>query len=237
MSGSAMAIPWETEGEGNPGHGDVGAIVQAWYPGQTGGRTPSHDVLFGDYNPSGKLPITFYKSTTDLPAFTDYAMASGPRDGGPPSLGRTYRYFSGAPQWAFGHGLSYSTFRYSSATLSKAEATTAKTDETITLSVDVTNTSPRDGEEVVQLYARQTGRTAPDGPIAGDAIRRLVGFQRISVPAGKIAHVEIPVPVIGLRVWDEAAAKYVVRPGTYTLEVAEEAGDIRETAELRVTGK
>ena len=94
-SGSAMAMPWEAE--------NLPAIVQAWYPGEEGGRAVA-EVLFGDVNPAGRLPVTFYRSTADLPPFDDYSMAN-----------RTYRYFKGKPLFAFGHGLSYTQFDYSAA--------------------------------------------------------------------------------------------------------------------------
>ena len=103
-SGSAIAMPWEAE--------HLPAIVQAWYPGEEGGRAVA-EVLFGDVNPAGRLPVTFYASTADLPAFDDYSMAN-----------RTYRYFTGKPLFAFGHGLSYTKFDY--ATRSSTQRTSAR---------------------------------------------------------------------------------------------------------------
>ncbi|HEX8315740.1 MAG TPA: glycoside hydrolase family 3 C-terminal domain-containing protein, partial [Flavisolibacter sp.] len=154
MTGSAIAVPWEAQ--------NVPAIVNAWYGGQDAG-TAIADVLFGDYNPSGRLPLTFYKSDNDLPDFNDYSMT-----------GRTYRYFKGKPLYAFGHGLSYTNFRYSNLRLpvsSKAKK--------LTVSVNVTNRGKMDGEEVVQLYVSGQEKTA-QAPL-----RSLKGFQRIFLKAGE----------------------------------------------------
>ena len=117
MTGSAIAIPWEAE--------HIPAIINAWYGGQAGG-TAVADVLFGDYNPSGRLPVTFYKSDNDLPPFEDYSMAN-----------RTYRYFKGEALYPFGFGLSYTTFRYADLHLSK---NTINKDESVQAEVTVTNT-------------------------------------------------------------------------------------------------
>lgn len=149
MTGSAIAIPWEAE--------HVPAILNAWYGGQEAG-TAVADVLFGDYNPAGRLPVTFYKSDSDLKDFNDYNMEN-----------RTYRYFKGKALYGFGYGLSYTSFRYDQL------KTTASANKKILVSARVTNTGKRDGEEVVQLY------------ISGGAklVRSLKGFQRISLKAGE----------------------------------------------------
>ena len=112
------------------------AIMQAWYGGERGGGAVA-DILFGDYNPSGKLPITFYKNDSQLPDFEDYKMA-----------GRTYRYFKGEPLFKFGHGLSYTSFAYGKLALS---SNTMQPGGEITVSVDITNTGDRAGKEIVQL--------------------------------------------------------------------------------------
>ncbi|MFD1188351.1 glycoside hydrolase family 3 protein [Pontibacter rugosus] len=155
MTGSAIATPWESE--------NVPAIVNAWYAGQSAG-TAIADVLFGDYNPAGRLPVTFYKSDKDLPPFGDYSMD-----------GRTYRYFKGQPLYSFGHGLSYTTFKYDQLSIPAK----AKTNSPVTVSVRVTNTGKMDGEEVVQLYTSRevNGYKTP--------IRALKGFQRISLKKGE----------------------------------------------------
>ncbi|HEX9047202.1 MAG TPA: glycoside hydrolase family 3 C-terminal domain-containing protein, partial [Verrucomicrobiae bacterium] len=131
-SGSAIAMPWAAE--------KVPAILQAWYPGELGGRAGA-DVLFGDVNPSGRLPVTFYRATTDLPPFEDYSMSN-----------RTYRYFNGKPQFAFGHGLSYTKFAYRDG---KVRNGTVAANDTVSVSFHLKNDGTRDGAEVAQVYVRQ----------------------------------------------------------------------------------
>ena len=154
MTGSAIATPWEAA--------NLPAILNSWYGGQAAG-TALADVLFGDYNPAGRLPVTFYKSETQLPAFDNYSMA-----------GRTYRYFTGEPLFPFGHGLSYTTFKYSSLkVLSKAA-----TGQPLSVSVEVQNTGKRAGDEVVQLYVRHP---AAQGRVARHALE---GFRRLNLAPG-----------------------------------------------------
>jgi beta-glucosidase len=205
MTGSAVAMPWEAE--------HLNAIVQAWYPGEAAG-TAVADVLFGAYNPGGRLPVTFYKSTKDLPAFTDYAMR-----------GHTYRYFTGVPQWAFGYGLSYTTFRYDGMKVDKAQAGAG---DTVSVSVDLTNTGKRDGDEVVQVYAK------PAKPNAGDALQRLVAFKRVTLAAGQTIHVELPVPIQSLRNWDVDKSAYAVPSGTYSISVGASSADARISQDVVV---
>jgi beta-glucosidase len=150
LNGSAVAVNWARD--------HVPAIIEAWYPGQEGGAAIA-DVLFGDYNPGGRLPVTFYKSVDQLPPFTDYSMK-----------GRTYRFFTGEPLFPFGYGLSYTTFGYSNLKLPQS----VRAGDRISLSVDVANTGTVAGEEVVQLY--RVG-----DPLRPDLIRSLEGFQRISL--------------------------------------------------------
>ncbi|HET6722895.1 MAG TPA: glycoside hydrolase family 3 C-terminal domain-containing protein [Chitinophagaceae bacterium] len=155
MTGSAIAIPWENE--------NIPAIINAWYGGQSAG-TAIADVLFGDYNPAGRLPVTFYKSDNDLPGFSDYSMNN-----------RTYRYFKGQALYPFGYGLSYTSFKYD---MMKAPATTS-VGKNVTVSARITNTGKFDGEEVVQLYITHQG-------VQGKApLKALKGFQRISLKAGE----------------------------------------------------
>lgn len=159
MTGSALAIPWENE--------NIPAIINAWYGGQTAG-TAIADVLFGDYNPAGRLPVTFYASDNDLPDFRNYDMTN-----------RTYRYFKGKPLYPFGFGLSYSTFTYASLKTVSA-ATTGKT---ITVTTAVKNSGQKDGEEVVQLYI-----SYPD--ILGKApLQALKGFRRVFLKTGETQNV------------------------------------------------
>lgn len=137
LNGSALAINWEKE--------NLPAIVEAWYGGQKGGEAIA-DVLFGDYNPSGKLPVTFYKSETDLPDFENYNMK-----------GRTYKYFEGKPLYKFGYGLSYTKFSYSNMKTKKS----IQTNDSITVSVDVKNIGNVNGNEIVQLYVKHLNSTVP----------------------------------------------------------------------------
>jgi beta-glucosidase len=163
MTGSAIAIPWEAE--------HVPAILNAWYGGQEAG-TAIADVLFGDYNPAGRLPVTFYKSDSDMPAFTDYSMDN-----------RTYRYFKGEPLYGFGYGLSYSDFKYDNLVV-PATITDGKK---VTVSVRVTNSGKMDGEEVTQLYLSHLGLKIKT------PIRALKGFERTFIKAGesKVIHFEL----------------------------------------------
>jgi beta-glucosidase len=154
-NGSALAVNWAND--------HVPAILEAWYPGESGG-TAVAEALAGDFSPAGRLPLTFYKSIDQLPPFDDYSMAS-----------RTYRYFSGDPLYPFGYGLSYTTFQYSDPQVS-SESIPA--DGTVTISANVTNRGAMDGDEVVQLYLMHDGAT-------GAALRELRGFQRIHLARGE----------------------------------------------------
>jgi beta-glucosidase len=206
-SGSAMAMPWEAE--------HLSAIVQAWYPGQEGGRAVA-EILFGEVNPSGRLPVTFYRATTDLPSFLDYSMAN-----------RTYRYFKGQPLFAFGRGLSYTQFKYDAAHLDKTQA---NQNDTVHVKLDLANTGPRDGDEVVQVYFRHVKSAVPQ------PLEALCGFQRVPVAVKQAAHVDIPVPLKELRYWDTARKQYVVEPGDYEILVGAASDDIRVKLALRVNG-
>jgi beta-glucosidase len=155
MTGSAIAIPYESE--------NIPAIINAWYGGQSAG-TAIADVLFGDYNPAGRLPVTFYKSDTDLPSFTDYSMDN-----------RTYRYFKGKPLYGFGYGLSYTKFKYDQLKIPASSPAGKK----IMVSVRLTNTGKMDGEEVTELYVSHPNQTTKT------AIRALKGFKRIFIKAGE----------------------------------------------------
>jgi beta-glucosidase len=183
-SGSAMGLVPETE--------SCDAILQAWYGGESGGQAVG-DVLFGDYNPSGKLPVTFYKSIKQLGDFEDYSMK-----------GRTYRFMSDA-LFPFGFGLSYTRFVIGTATFSK---TTAKADETIKLTVPVTNSGKRTGTEVVQVYVRKVNDI--EGPI-----KTLRGFQRVEIPAGKTVQVTFDLTPSTFEFFDWSQRKMMVTPGEY----------------------
>jgi beta-glucosidase len=155
VAGSAMAVNWADKA--------MPAIVEAWYPGGEGGKAVA-GLLAGDFSPAGRLPVTFYRSADQLPAFKDYGMA-----------GRTYRYFGGEALYPFGYGLSYTRFTYGKPALSAAKV---KAGQSLTVSVDVTNAGGRDGDEVVQLYVSRPG-------VAGAPIRALKGFQRVTLKTGE----------------------------------------------------
>ena len=178
-SGSAIALSPETE--------TCEAIVQAWYPGQEGG-TAVADVLFGDYNPSGKLPVTFYKNSSQLPDYEDYSMK-----------GRTYRYFND-PLFAFGYGLSYTTF----------EIGEAKMNGTESITIPVTNTGKKDGTELVQLYIRDL--SDQEGPL-----KSLRGFQRVEVKAGQTTNATIELTKKSFEFWDAETNTMRTKPGRYEI--------------------
>ncbi|MCB2379847.1 glycoside hydrolase family 3 C-terminal domain-containing protein [Hymenobacter sp. BT635] len=186
MTGSAIGCPWEAQ--------NLPAIVNSWYGGQATG-TALADVLFGDYNPAGRLPVTFYRSESQLPPFENYDMA-----------GRTYRYFSGTPLYPFGHGLSYTTFGYRNLKV----ASTAQTGTPVTVSVEVQNTGKRAGDEVVQLYVRHTGAK---GRVA---LHALQGFQRVPLQAGEKKIVQFTLTPRQLSRLD-ANGRRAEQPGTIQL--------------------
>ncbi len=191
----------------------VNALLEAWYYGEQGGNAVA-EVLFGDYNPGGRLPVTFYASDSDLPPFTDYSMKN-----------RTYRYFTGKPLFAFGHGLSYTTFGYGAPTLSPDSVNGAGE---FNITVKVTNTGKRAGDEVVQVYAHAVNPPVPM------PVQSLVGFQRITLQPGESKDVVIPVKAMNLRRWDEQTKSYVVDPGQYDIRVGSASDHILGTANLKV---
>jgi beta-glucosidase len=207
-SGSAVAIPWEAE--------NLPTIVQAWYPGQAGG-TAVAEILFGDVNPSGRLPVTFYHASSDLPAFTNYSMSN-----------RTYRFFTGKPLFAFGHGLSYARFQYKSV---KADHSQAAASNIVRVNLEVANSDARDGDEVVQVYFRHVDSQNPQPRQA------LCGFRRVTVQHGKSSSVQIDVPISQFRYWDTAKKQYAVEPGKYELLVGSSSDDIRARIPLRVVAQ
>ena len=185
-SGSCIALQPETE--------TCDAIVQVWYPGQEGG-TAVADVLFGDVNPSGKLPVTFYKNSSQLPDYEDYSMK-----------GRTYRYFNDA-LFSFGYGLSYTSFSLGEPVVSG-----------LTVTVPVTNTGKFDGTETVQLYIRNL--QDPEGPL-----KSLRAFQRVNVKAGKTATTELKLTDNSFEFWDPETNTMRVKPGKYEILVGTSSQD------------
>ena len=175
--------------------GQYDALLQAWYPGQ-GGAKALAEVLFGDYNPGGKLPVTFYRSNDDLPDFLDYSMKN-----------RTYRYFTGQPQYAFGYGLSYTTFTTGQGKLS---AKSMKKNGKVTVTVPVTNTGKREGTETVQVYVKRLGDE-------GAPIKALKGFQKLSLNPGETKTATISLDGEAFEYYDEAIDELSVKPGQYKI--------------------
>jgi beta-glucosidase len=189
LSGSALAVNWANE--------NVPAMLAAWYPGGEGG-TAIADVLFGKYNPAGRLPVTFYKSVDQLPPFTDYSMQ-----------GRTYRYFKEEPLYPFGFGLSYTRFSYGDLRLS---ARSVKAGAAIEVSVDVTNAGELDGDEVVQLYLTDVAASAPV------PIRTLVGFDRISLRPKEKRSITFTITPRQMSLINEQGER-VIEPGEFLINI------------------
>jgi beta-glucosidase len=179
QSGSAVALGEDGE--------QANAVLEAWYPGEKGGQAIA-EILSGAVNPSGRLPVTFYASTDQLPPFTDYSMAN-----------RTYRYFKGEPEYAFGHGLSYTTFAYDD--LEVGSATVAAGQEQ-TVAVTIRNTGEREGDEVAQLYLAVPGR--PETPI-----RSLKGYERVHLAPGEAKTITFTLDPRDLAFADEEGAMRV----------------------------
>ncbi len=189
MNGSALGVAWAKD--------HVPAIVDAWYPGEEGG-TAIAEVLFGDYNPAGRLPVTFYNSADDLPPFTDYSMQ-----------GRTYRYFKGEALFPFGFGLSYTKFKYDSLKLS---ANRIPAGESLTVEADVTNVANRAGDEVAQLYVTHKGASVPV------PIRSLSGFKRVTLKPGEKKHLSFTLTPEQMSIITDDG-KRVVEPGEFELTI------------------
>jgi beta-glucosidase len=204
-SGSATAVPWEAK--------NLPAIVQAWYPGEQGGEAVA-EVLFGTVNPAGRLPITFYASTADLPPFVDYSMTN-----------RTYRYFNGKPLFAFGHGLSYTKFSYKKLSL---ENSGVAPNGQLKISFDLKNSGARDGDEVAQVYFRHVNSAVSQPKLA------LCGFTRVQLKKGESRPVTLEIPAERLRYWDTAQKQYVVEPGKYELLVGGASDDIRLRTQVNI---
>ncbi len=205
MSGSALSTVWAQE--------HVPAILEAWYPGQASG-TAIADVLFGDYNPGGRLPVTFYRSVKDLPPFTDYGMAN-----------RTYRFFTGTPLYPFGHGLSYTTFEYKNVRPSAAQMAP---DGSVNVTVDVRNTGKRAGSEVVQLYVQHMGSKV------ARPREDLRGYERVALQPGETRTVTLPLLAKSLAYWDSTSHGWVVEQEPIRLRVGASSADIRGEAVVEV---
>jgi beta-glucosidase len=188
LNGSALALPWAAE--------RVPAILEAWYPGQAAG-TAIADAIFGDYNPGGRLPVTFYRSADQLPPFSDYAME-----------GRTYRYFRGEPLFPFGHGLSFTTFTYGHLTVPQE----VRAGEDLEIAVTVGNTGSEAGEEVVQLYVTDLEASA------AVPIRSLQGFRRIFLEPGNVARVSFTLDPRQLSLVSDQGER-ILEPGWFEVSV------------------
>ena len=196
LNGSALSINWEAK--------NIPAILEAWYPGQAAGNAIA-DILFGDYNPAGRLPVTFYKSVDQLPPFDDYNMK-----------GKTYRYFEKEVLYPFGYGLSYTTFSYSNLRIENNDIASGGT---ATVSVDVTNTGNINGEEVVQLYLSYP-ESYKDAPL-----KDLRGFARVNIPKGATQTVSFTLKTEQLEYYHTGEKKYLVEPGTYAIMVGTSSDD------------
>ena len=189
---------------------ELDAFLAAWYPGQRGGDAVA-DVLFGKYNPAGRLPVTFYSSTNELADFEDYNMRAG--------KGFTYRYYKGEALYPFGHGISYTTFKYSNMIIDKTMI--VDTDD-ILVSVKVKNSGDIDGEEVVQLYVKDVESTT------WMPIKQLREFRRISLKKGEEKTVEFKLsPIKDMRYYDALKQNYAVEPGEFEIQIGSSSRDIR----------
>ena len=202
VDGGSLAIGWINE--------HIPGIIDAWYAGQEGG-TAVADVLFGDYNPAGRLPLTFYNNLKELPAFGDYDITKG----------RTYQYFKGKPLYPFGFGLSYTSFQYGDLKVKDAG-------EKIQISFSIKNTGKLMGDEVAQVYVKMPDQNIPM------PIKQLKGFKRVSIQRGKTEIVEIVIEKAQLRFWDEGLSKFVTPKGIFQIMVGASSEDIRLNQSLKL---
>ena len=195
VAGSSLAINWMDE--------HIPAIVNAWYPGESGGKAVA-EVLFGDYNPGGRLPLTYYRSLDELPPFDDYDITKG----------RTYKYFKGDVLYPFGYGLSYTSFKYSNLQVADGE-------KEVSVSFQLRNTGKYAGDEVAQVYVKlpERGEVMP--------VKELKGFERVSLKSGESKEVTIKLRKDLLRYWDEAKGKFIYPSGNYNIMVGASSADIR----------
>ncbi|MES2448870.1 MAG: glycoside hydrolase family 3 C-terminal domain-containing protein [Bacteroidota bacterium] len=196
LNGSALSINWEQE--------NMNAIVETWYGGEKGGAALA-DVLIGNYNPAGRLPVTFYKSIDDLPIFEDYSMT-----------GKTYRYVTKPVLYPFGYGLSYTSFKYSNLKLSSNQLDQQKP---LNISFTVKNTGNFDGDEVVQLYISQAGQNMP--------VKELKGFKRINIKKGALQEVSFEMKASDIQHYNEQLDDLSIVPGKIKLMIGSSSADVR----------
>ena len=200
INGSSLALPWVKE--------NAAAVVEAFFSGPDVG-TALADVLFGDYNPSGRLPMTFYQSMDQLPPMEDYDVISGER---------TYLYFPGPVCFPFGYGLSYTKFQYSDLQLSARQITRSGE---LTVGLDVENVGGRAGSEVVQLYVNDVQASVKR------PLKELIAFDKITLNPGEKKRVRFNVRAKDLAFWDVGAKQWTVEPGTFQLMAGASSADIR----------
>lgn len=207
MSAGPLTVPWLKE--------NVPAMLQAWWPGEEGGNAIA-DVLFGEVNPAGRLPHTVYASEAQVPPLDEYDITKG----------FTYMYVNGEPLYPFGHGLSYTDFKYGGL---KISADKIKADGNVNVSVDITNTGKLEGDEVVQLYVHQV-KSSVKRPV-----KELRGFQRISLKPGETETVTLALPANKLAFWDEKSHGFLVEPGAYDVMIGASSADIRAKGQVEVS--
>jgi beta-glucosidase len=207
MSAGPLTVPWLEK--------HARAMLQGWWLGEEGGNAIA-DVIFGRVNPAGRLPYTVYAADSQVPPQSEYDI----------SKGFTYMYVKGAPLFPFGHGLSYSSFKYSNLRTSSGKISGT---DTVTVTVDIQNTGKRAGDEVAQLYTRELH------PSVMRPVKELRGFQRVSLQAGEKKSFSFTVPASKLGFYDEKKHAFVVNPGKYEIQVGASSADIRATAPLQVT--
>ena len=207
MSAGPLTVPWVAQ--------NIPALLQAWWAGEEGGHAIA-DVLFGDVNPAGRLPHTVYASEAQVPPVNEYDITKG----------FTYMYLKGEPLFAFGHGLSYTTFKYSNLKLS---ADQVKPDGRVTVSADITNTGRRAGDEVAQIYVHQVKSSVPQ------PVKELRGFERLHLQPGETKTVTFPLAAARLAYWDETTHGFVVDPGAFDVLIGASSADIRLQTRLTVT--
>ena len=191
VNGSTISLPWAKD--------NIPAIIEAWYPGQSGGRAIA-EILFGDYNPGGKLPLTFYEGINQLPPFDDYDIRNG----------RTYMYLEEKPLYPFGYGLSYTSFFIDQISLKDKNFFRQ---DTIVVDFNITNTGEREGSEVLQLYVEHEG------------VKKLKDFKRIFLKKNESFQTNLKVPVEEVKSWDVGENKYLVYPGKYIIRLGVSSQD------------